>query len=47
MKHFDRVWAEVDLDAVAYNVESIKNSIKEDTKIIADTNATFKSFFMT
>ena len=35
MKHFDRVWAEVDLDAVAYNVESIKNSIKEDTKIIA------------
>lgn len=35
MKHFDRVWAEVDLDAVAYNVESIKNNIKEDTKIIA------------
>lgn len=34
-KHFDRVWAEVDLDAIAYNIESIKKNIKEETKIIA------------
>lgn len=35
MKHFDRVWAEVDLDAVLFNIESIKKNINEDTKIIA------------
>lgn len=35
MKHFDRVWAEVDLDAVLFNIESIKKNINKDTKIIA------------
>jgi alanine racemase len=35
MKHYDRVWAEIDLDAVKYNIESIKKKIKQDTKIIA------------
>lgn len=34
MKHYDRVWAEVDLDAIAENVEHIKQHIKKDTKII-------------
>lgn len=35
MKHYDRVWAEVDLDAIAANIESIKKNIKAETKIIA------------
>lgn len=35
MKHYDRVWAEVDLDAIIDNVKSIKQNIKEDTQIIA------------
>ena len=35
MKHYDRVWAEVDLDAIGTNIESIKKSIKPETKIIA------------
>lgn len=34
MKHYDRVWAEVDLDAIKSNVIEIKKHIKEDTKII-------------
>lgn len=34
MKHYDRVWAEVDLDAVSFNIESIKRNINENTKII-------------
>lgn len=34
MMHCDRVWAEVDLDAIMYNVESIQKSIKQDTAII-------------
>ena len=31
MKHYDRVWAEIDLDAVLFNLESIKNNINEIT----------------
>ena len=27
MKHYDRAWAEIDLDALQFNIESIKNSI--------------------
>lgn len=34
MKHYDRVWAEVDLDAITENIETIKKKIKSDTKII-------------
>lgn len=35
MEQCDRVWAEIDLDAVAFNIESIKQRISSDTKIIA------------
>jgi alanine racemase len=35
MKHYDRAWAEIDLDAVKFNIESIKKNIKHDTSIIA------------
>lgn len=35
MEHYDRVWAEIDLNAVRFNIESIKNNISQDTKIIA------------
>ena len=35
MIHCDRVWAEVDLDAILSNIENIKKNIKKDTKIIA------------
>ncbi len=34
MKHYDRVWAEVDLDAITENIETIKKRIKPETKII-------------
>ncbi|MBQ2451801.1 MAG: alanine racemase [Lachnospiraceae bacterium] len=34
MKHYDRVWAEVDLDAVTENIATIKKKIKPDTKMI-------------
>lgn len=34
MKHYDRVWAEVDLDAIVDNVNTIRNSINKDTQII-------------
>lgn len=34
MKHYDRVWAEVDLDAIIKNVDTIRNSINKDTQII-------------
>ena len=35
MKHYDRAWAEINLDAVQYNIESIRKNINENTKIIA------------
>jgi alanine racemase len=35
MKHYDRAWAEIDLDAIQYNIESIKKNIKKNTQIIA------------
>lgn len=35
MKHYDRAWAEIDLDAVQFNIESIRKNINENTKIIA------------
>jgi alanine racemase len=35
MKHYDRAWAEIDLDAIKFNIESIKKNIKHDTSIIA------------
>ncbi len=34
MKHYDRVWAEVDLDAITENIETIKKKINPETKII-------------
>lgn len=34
MLHYDRVWAEIDLDAVDYNIEQIKNKIDSSSKII-------------
>lgn len=35
MKHYDRAWAEIDLDALQYNIESIRKNIDKKTKIIA------------
>lgn len=35
MKHYDRAWAEIDLDALLFNIESIRNKIRKNTKIIA------------
>lgn len=35
MKHYDRAWAEIDLDALLFNIESIRKKIGRDTKIIA------------
>ena len=35
MKHYDRAWAEVNLDAILCNIESIKKNISDHTKIIA------------
>ncbi|MBO5030789.1 MAG: alanine racemase [Lachnospiraceae bacterium] len=35
MKHYDRAWAEISLDAVQYNIESIRKNVNENTKIIA------------
>lgn len=35
MNHYDRVCAYIDLDAILYNVENIKNNINENTQIIA------------
>lgn len=39
MIHFDRAWAEIDLDALLFNIESIKNAIDKKTKIIAVVKA--------
>lgn len=35
MKHYDRAWAEIDLDALRYNMESIRKAIDRETKIMA------------
>ena len=35
MKTPNRIYVSIDLDAVSYNLESMKNNIREDTKIIA------------
>ncbi|MDE7183172.1 MAG: alanine racemase [Lachnospiraceae bacterium] len=35
MKHYDRAWAEIDLDALLFNIEGIKKSIDRTTQIIA------------
>lgn len=35
MERSERIWAEVDLGAIAFNIESIKKSINENTQIIA------------
>ena len=35
MKHYTRVLARVDLDAVEYKIEMMKKKIKKDTQIIA------------
>lgn len=35
MKHYDRAWAEIDLDALLFNIESIREKIGKNTKIIA------------
>ena len=31
----DRVWAQIDMDAVLYNMESMRANIREDVKIVA------------
>lgn len=33
--NYDRVWAEIDMNAILFNIESIKKSIADDSKIIA------------
>lgn len=35
MEYYDRVWAEVDLDAIAFNIDNIKKQIQENTQIVA------------
>ena len=35
MERYDRVWAEIDLDAIAFNIESIKKNISINTQIVA------------
>lgn len=35
MRHYDRAWAEIDLDAVQFNIAQIKKKIHAGTKIIA------------
>lgn len=35
MKHYSRVYASIDLDAIRHNLESMKKNIAKDTKIIA------------
>lgn len=35
MKHYSRVWAEIDLDAILYNMASMQQKLKEGTKIMA------------
>lgn len=35
MEHYDRVWAEIDLNAIAFNIESIKKQIHGQTQIVA------------
>ncbi len=35
MKHYDRVCAYVDLDAIRHNLENLKKNLKEDTKMMA------------
>ncbi len=34
MRQYDRAWAEIDLDAVQYNIDRIREKIHADTKII-------------
>lgn len=34
MKHYERVWAEISIDAIQQNIESIKSRISENTQII-------------
>ena len=38
MKHYTRVLARVDLDAVEYNIEMMKKNIKKDKQMIAVIN---------
>ncbi|MCD8039338.1 MAG: alanine racemase [Lachnospiraceae bacterium] len=35
MEHCDRIWAEIDLSAIRFNIESMKKNISEGTQIIA------------
>ena len=35
MKRYSRVCAKIDLDAIAYNMEQMKNRIGEDARLIA------------
>ena len=35
MRHYDRAWAEIDLDAVQFNIAQIREKIHAGTKIIA------------
>ena len=31
---YERVWAQIDMDAVLFNMESMRNNIRENTQII-------------
>ena len=35
MIHYDRVWAEIDLDAIIKNMESIKSRIDKNAQVVA------------
>lgn len=35
MNHYDRAWAEIDLDAIRFNIENIRNIINKNSRIIA------------
>ena len=35
MIHYDRVWAEIDLDAIIKNMESIKSRIDKNVQVVA------------
>ena len=35
MKTYSRVYAKIDLDAIAYNMEQMKQNIRPETKVMA------------
>lgn len=43
MEQYKRVYAAIDLDAIEYNLKSIKNNISKDTKIGSYQNRCVRS----